>query len=83
LLESLGFSFPYLKLKTQEDQSKKGDFALGGKECGKIKSSGDDQGFRGRSIRNACGSTTDRLTTTEFYLHLSSEDAIREFLNKW
>ncbi|RLE08532.1 phage integrase family protein [Candidatus Aerophobetes bacterium] len=25
----------------------------------------------------------DRLTTTEIYLNLSPEDAIREFLNKW
>ncbi len=25
----------------------------------------------------------DRLTTTEIYLNLFSEDAIREFLNKW
>jgi len=25
----------------------------------------------------------DRLITTEFYLNLSPEDAIREFLNKW
>ena len=25
----------------------------------------------------------DRLTTTEIYLNLSPEDAVREFLNKW
>jgi len=25
----------------------------------------------------------ERLTTTEFYLSLSPEDGIREFLNKW
>lgn len=25
----------------------------------------------------------DRLTTTELYLNLSPEEAIREFLNKW
>jgi len=52
LLESLDFSFPYLKLKIQQNQNKQGYFALGGKECGKIKSSGDYQGFRGMDIRN-------------------------------
>ena len=34
-------------------------------------------------VRQLSKGFTNRLTTTEIYLNLSPEDAIREFLNKW
>ena len=39
------------------------------------------KGISSRAIQTLLGH--DRLTTTEIYLNLSPEDAIREFLNKW
>ena len=39
------------------------------------------KGISTRALQTLLGH--DRLTTTEIYLNLSPEDAIREFLNKW
>ena len=39
------------------------------------------KGISTRALQTLLGH--DRLTTTELYLNLSPEDAIREFLNKW
>jgi integrase/recombinase XerD len=39
------------------------------------------KGISTRALQSFLGH--DRLTTTEIYLNLSLEDAIREFLNKW
>lgn len=39
------------------------------------------KGISTRALQTFLGH--DRLTTTEIYLNLSPEDAIREFLNKW
>ena len=39
------------------------------------------RGISTRALQSLLGH--DRLTTTEIYLNLSPEDAIREFLNKW
>jgi len=39
------------------------------------------RGISTRALQTLLGH--DRLTTTEIYLNLSPEDAIREFLNKW
>ena len=39
------------------------------------------KGLSTRALQTLLGH--DRLTTTEIYLNLSPEDAIREFLNKW
>jgi len=39
------------------------------------------KGVSTRALQHLLGH--DRLTTTEIYLNLSPEDAIREFLNKW
>ncbi len=39
------------------------------------------KGISTRALQILLGN--DRLTTTEIYLNLSPEDAIREFLNKW
>jgi integrase/recombinase XerD len=39
------------------------------------------KGISTRALQSFLGH--DRLTTTEIYLNLSPEDAIREFLNKW
>jgi integrase/recombinase XerD len=39
------------------------------------------KGISTRALQSLLGH--DRLTTTEIYLNLSPEDAIREFLNKW
>lgn len=39
------------------------------------------KGMSTRALQTLLGH--DRLTITEIYLNLSSEDAIREFLNKW
>jgi len=39
------------------------------------------KGISTRALQTLLGH--DRLTTTEIYLNLSLEDAIREFLNKW
>ncbi len=39
------------------------------------------KGISTRALQTLVG--YDRLTTTEIYLNLSPEDAIREFLNKW
>ena len=39
------------------------------------------KGISNRALQTLLGH--DRLTTTEIYLNLSPEDAIREFLNKW
>jgi len=39
------------------------------------------KGISTRALQSLLGH--DRLATTEIYLNLSSEDAIREFLNKW
>ena len=39
------------------------------------------KGISTRALQTLLGH--DRLTTTEIYLNLSPEDAIREFLDKW
>ncbi len=39
------------------------------------------KGMSTRALQTLLGH--DRLTTTEIYLNLSSDDAIMEFLNKW
>lgn len=39
------------------------------------------KGISTRALQSLLGH--DRLATTEIYLNLSPEDAIREFLNKW
>ncbi|MFH0924471.1 MAG: site-specific integrase, partial [bacterium] len=39
------------------------------------------KGISTRALMSLLGH--DRLTTTELYLNLSPEDAIREFQNKW
>jgi integrase/recombinase XerD len=39
------------------------------------------KGVSTRALQTLLGH--DRLTTTELYLNLSPEDAIREFLEKW
>ena len=39
------------------------------------------KGISTRALQTLLGH--DRLTTTEIYLNLSPEDAIREFMNKW
>ncbi len=39
------------------------------------------KGIFTRALQSLLGH--DRLATTEIYLNLSPEDAIREFLNKW
>lgn len=39
------------------------------------------KGISTRALQTLLGH--DRLITTELYLNLSPEDAIREFLNKW
>mgnify|MGYP001606388215 CR=1 FL=1 len=39
------------------------------------------KGISTRSLMTLLGH--DRLATTEIYLNLSSEDALREFQNKW
>ena len=39
------------------------------------------KGISTRALQSLLGH--DRLDTTEIYLNLSPEDAIREFLNKW
>ncbi len=39
------------------------------------------KGISTRALQELLGH--DRLTTTELYLNLSPEDAIREFLDKW
>ena len=39
------------------------------------------EGISTRALQSLLGH--DRLTTTEIYLNLSPEDAIREFLEKW
>ncbi|MCD6350790.1 MAG: hypothetical protein J7M26_01615 [Armatimonadetes bacterium] len=40
-----------------------------------------DKAADGGPVRQLLGH--DRLTTTELYLNLSPEDAIREFMQKW
>ena len=39
------------------------------------------KGISTRALQSLLGH--DRLATTEIYLNLSPEDAIREFINKW
>jgi len=42
---------------------------------------GFQKGISTRTLQTLLGH--DRLATTEIYLNLSPEDAIRDFLNKW